>query len=92
MRAEYGTAQQTGDQERVQALGGELQTLQGSIQETQSQALEQEDVASAIEALREDLFARMRAIDGGADSLLNRAEAVMEELQAMADQAESGKE
>ncbi len=92
LRAEYGAAQQTGDQERVQALGGELQTLQGSIQETQSQALEQEDVASAIEALREDLFARMRAIDGGADSLLNRAEAVMEELQAMADQAESGKE
>jgi chromosome segregation ATPase len=90
LRAEYGVAQQAGDQERVQTLGGELQILQGSIQETQGQALEQEGVASAIEELREDLFTRMRAIDGGADSLLNRAEALMEELQVMAEEAESG--
>jgi hypothetical protein len=90
LRAEYGAAQEAGEQERIQSLGGELQMLQVSIQETQSQALQQEDVASAIDAMREDLFTRMRAIDPGADSLLNRAEEVMAELEAMAAQAEDG--
>lgn len=88
LRVEYGTAQQAGDQERVQSLGGELQMLQASIQETRSQALQREDVAGAIDQMREDLFDRMRALDPGADSLLNQAEEVMRELEAMVGQTE----
>lgn len=90
LRTEYGAAQQAGDQEHVQSLGGELQMLQASIQETQSQALQQEDVALAIDGMREALFARMRAIDPGADSLLTQAEEVMQELEAMAESAKDG--
>lgn len=84
LRTEYGAAQGAGEEERLQSLAGELQSLQGSLQETQSQALQQEDISSAIDGFRQDLFDRMRAIDPSADSLLNRAEEITEELEAAA--------
>jgi chromosome segregation ATPase len=90
LRAEYGAAQQAGDQERVQSLTPELQTLQMSLQQTQTQAIEQEDVASALTAFRENMFDRMRALDPAADSLLTRAQDLSDALEAMAAEAGSG--
>lgn len=90
LRTEYGTAQGAGDEERLQSLTGELQSLQETLQETQSQALQQEDISSAIEGFRQYLFDRMRTIDPSADSLLNRAEELTEELEAAASAGTSG--
>ncbi len=87
LRTEFTTAQQSGEEVEAQSLAGELQSLQMSLQETQSQALQREDVATAIEAFRTDLFAWMRANDPAADSLLNRAEELNQALQAMAPDA-----
>lgn len=82
LRAEFGSAQQAGDQERVQALGSELQALQTSLQETQREVLEQEEIAAAVEEFREDLREEMRATDPRADSLLSRADELSQELEA----------
>lgn len=82
LRAEFGAAQQAGEQERVQALGAELQSLQTSLQETQGAVLEQTEIAAALEAFRENLRESMRAADPRADSLLDRAEELNEELRA----------
>jgi chromosome segregation ATPase len=90
LRAEYGAAQQAGDQERLQSLAPELQTLQMSLQQTQSQAIEQEAVASALTAFRESMFDRMRALDPSADSLLTRAQDLSDALEAMAAEAAGG--
>ena len=83
LRQEYLAAQQSGDQERLQALEAELQELQGGIQEVQAAALEREAVAEAVEEFREELFDWMRAADPQADSLLQRAQEITEILEGM---------
>ena len=90
LRADYAAAQQAGDQERLQSLAGELQPLQAVLQQTQSQAIEQEDVASSLTSFREGMFDKMRALDPAADSLLSRAQALSEELEAMMGEGGSG--
>ncbi len=83
LRADFVTAQQAGDEERAQSLGMELQGLQVRLQETQTAALAREDVAESIETFRESLFEWMRAADPQADSLLERAEAITDELESL---------
>jgi len=83
LRAEFGAAQQAGEQERVEALATELRMLQASLQQTQGEALEQEEVAAALETFRSDLEDRMRAADPRADSLIERAEQLRQQLEAM---------
>lgn len=90
LRSEFGAARQAGEQERVQALGAELQTLQTSLQETQRAALEDDEIAAAVEAFRENLREEMRATDPRADSLLDRADELSEELQATSQGGEGG--
>lgn len=79
---EHAAAQLAGEQERVNELATELQTLQGQIQQTQRVVQTQEDVASAIAEFRAELAVWLRAHDPGADSLLTRIDAIVEELNA----------
>lgn len=88
LRAEYASAQQAGEQERLQPLETELRELQIRIRDAESAALAQEDVAEAIESFRETLFARMRESDPQADSLLERGQEIANELQSMAPAAD----
>lgn len=81
LQQEYAEAQQAGEEERVAELGTELQGLQARISETQSQALQRQDVASAVESFREELFDWMREADPQVDSLLDRAEEITSELE-----------
>jgi hypothetical protein len=90
LRADYAAAQQAGDQERLQSLAGELQPPQAALQQTQSQAMQREDVASSLTRFREGMFDKIRALDPSADSLLNRAQALSEELEAMMREGGSG--
>lgn len=83
LRVEFGAAQRAGEQERLQGLATELRSLQASLQRTQGAALEQEDVAEALDAFREDLHDQMRQIDPQADSLLDRADELRDRLDAM---------
>lgn len=89
LRVEFVAAQQAGDEERTQTLGTELQGLQARLQQTQTAALAQEDVAASIETFRERLFAWMRATDPHADSLLDRAQEITDELESMTPASES---
>ncbi len=83
LRGDFAAAQQAGDEERARSLGMELQGLQTRLQETQSAALSQGDVAASIETFRNNLFEWMRAADPQADSLLDRAEAITDELERL---------
>lgn len=83
LRAEFGAAQRAGEQERLQGLATELRSLQASLQQTQGAALQQEDVAEALDAFREDLHDQMREVEPQADSLLDRADELRERLEAM---------
>lgn len=92
LRSEFGAAQQAGEQQRVQTLGTELRELQTSLQETQAEAIEQTEIAEAIEAFRENLREKMREVDPQADSLLQRADVLGERLQAAMRQPEAAGE
>jgi len=81
-QSEHAAAQLAGEQERVAELQTELQGLQTQIQETQRLVQSQEAVAASIADFRADLAAWMRATDPGADSLLTRIDAIVEELNA----------
>lgn len=81
---EFEAARAAEDTARAQTLGGELQGLQMSFNQAQMQALQQEDVAEALETFRNDLFEAMRGLDAAADSLLDRAEELNAELEASA--------
>lgn len=83
LRAELGVAQEGGEEAEVQSLVTEMRTLQGAMQETQTEAIEREDIAAAIETFRDELYERMRELDPRADSLINRAEELNAELEEM---------
>lgn len=82
--AEFEAARAAEDTARAQTLGGEIQGLQMSFNQVQMEALQQEDVAEALEAFRSDLFEAMRGLDATADSLLDRAEELNDDLEAAA--------
>ncbi len=81
---EFGAAQQAGDQATAQSLATELQSLETLLQQAQASALQEEEIAAMLAAFREELFAKMRAIDPAADSLIDRGDALSEKLQAAA--------
>jgi len=84
LRTAYEVAEQSGDTAGVQSIAGELQTLQTSMQQAQGEVLQQEEITEAVEEFRENLFARMRAMDPRADSLLDLAEEITEKLEEAA--------
>lgn len=83
LRAEYGVAEQAGDQVRLQALGSELQGLQVRLGEAQAAAADREDVSEAIETFRQSLFEWMRAKDPAMGPLLDRVSEITDELESM---------
>jgi chromosome segregation ATPase len=70
--AEAQAAQAERDQETLQELTAEAQTLQPQITEAQQEALGKPDVMERVDAFREKLYARMLEIDPESEPLINR--------------------
>lgn len=80
LQSELQTAQQEGDQEEMGSLLQEQRQLEQSLQQTQAQALEKEEVAASLESFRESLVSAMIEIDPTAEQLLERQEELQTEL------------
>lgn len=81
LRQQFQTAQSGGDTARLRSLFTELQGLQRSLQQTQSQVLEREDIADRVEAFREAVLEQMREVDSATDSLMSLADSLSQQMQ-----------
>lgn len=80
LQGELQTAQQEGDQEKMGSLLQERRQLEQSLQQAQAQAMEQQEVAAAVESFRQSLVAAMKEVDPKAEQLLQRQEELQAEL------------
>lgn len=80
LQGDLQTAQEEADQERIGSILQEQRQLQQSLQQTQAQAMQQEEVVASIESFRESLVAAMVEIDPEAEELLQRQEELQTEL------------
>lgn len=81
IRSQAQAAQTEGDTARLRSLMMEAQKLQRSLKKLRSKAMQQEDVAAALEEFQSALREKMRQIDPGADSLMERADSLQKEMQ-----------
>lgn len=81
LQQELGVAQEEGDAERSRELVGEMQEIQGQLQTLQAQALQDEQIAAEYVAFRDQVRERMVEIDPAAAELVERLDALQQELQ-----------
>jgi len=84
LQEEMLAAQQSGDQEAMQRINQQGLALRAELDALQNKALEVEAVAAEIDAFREQVGEKMKELDPEAGTLLDRANAIAESLQAMA--------
>lgn len=77
---EFRSARTEGDTARLQQLMQQLRRLERGLQSAQSEAMQKEEVAAAIDTFQQKLQARMEEL-GPADSLRSRAESLRAEMQ-----------
>lgn len=84
LRGQVQTAQSQGDTARLRELMTEAQGLQRSLQKIRNKAMRQEEVAATLKDFRAALQEKMREIDPAADSLMDRADSLQQEMQSQA--------
>jgi hypothetical protein len=82
IRGEMSAAQQAGDEPKFQALLQEGTALQGRLQKVQQDTMQREDVQQKMNALRDRMVARMTQIDPQTPALVQRVDAIGEQLRA----------
>lgn len=80
LRGEFDAANEAGNQERAQALAGELQTLGVSLQQTQAKVMKNEKINSAATSFQQDLLAQMKKLNPKTERLLARAQTLSQNL------------
>lgn len=80
VQGELRSAQQEGDQEKLGSLLQEQRQIQQALERAQTRALEEEEVAAAVEAFRVSLVAAMNEVDPKTDRLLQRQRELQAEL------------
>lgn len=78
---EFRSARAAGDTTRIRSLMQQLRRLERGLQSAQSQAMQTEEVAAAIDTFEQKLRARMQEL-GPADSLRSRAESLQAQIQS----------
>jgi len=84
IRGQLQTAQTQGDTARLRSLIMEAQKLQGALQKYEAKAMQQEDVAAAVKEFQNALREQMREVNPDADSLMDRADSLRQEMQNQA--------
>lgn len=84
IRGQLQTAQTQGDTARLRSLIMEAQKLQQALQKYEAKAMQEEDVAAAVKEFQNALRERMREVNPDADSLMDRADSLREEMQNQA--------
>lgn len=82
LRSRFESARSQGDTATVRSLVGQLQTLQRSLQQTRQQAIEDEEVAAALDSFRTRLMEQMREVEPATDSLMELADSLRQDLQS----------
>lgn len=81
LEADFMAAQESGDQERVQEVGMEAQTVQGELQALQSAVLEDPELSASVQAFEDAQRERMIEIDPEAGELIDRLDEIFEQLE-----------
>lgn len=81
LEADFMAAQESGDQERVQEVGMEAQTVQSELQALQSAVLEDPELSASVQAFEDAQRERMIEIDPEAGELIDRLDEIFEELE-----------
>lgn len=84
IRGQLQTAQTQGDTARLRSLIMEAQKLQQALQKYEAKAMQQEDVAAAVKEFQNALREQMREVNPDADSLMDRADSLRQEMQNQA--------
>ena len=84
IRGELQAAQSQGDTAGLRSLVMEAQKLQQSLQKYRARAMQQEDVAAAVKDFQNSLREQMGEVNPNADSLMDRADSLREEMQNQA--------
>jgi hypothetical protein len=80
LMVEARAAQQTGDAEKVAALGTEARALQPQIEEAQALALAQPELSAQVTAFKSKMEAQIIAIDPNARQLLERSRELEQQI------------
>lgn len=78
---EFEAAQAAGDDEQARELAMEHQEIQSSLESTQRQVLETDEMSSALASFQESMIEAMNEVDPRTDSLIARADAIVAHLQ-----------
>lgn len=78
---EFEAAQAAGDDEQARELAMEHQEIQSSLESTQRQVLETEEMSTALASFQESMVEAMNEVDPRTDSLIARADAIVAHLQ-----------
>ena len=84
LQGEMAAAQQAGEDTKLQQLLEEGTSLQGLLRQTQETTMGQDDVQAAMTEFRDKVLAEMEKIDPEAPALVERANAIGEQLSAAA--------
>ena len=80
--ADLRVAEEAEDTEAVQKIMQEGNALQAQLQQAETRAIQQEDVAAKIAAFQERMSARMAELDPEAPALIERADEISNQLRA----------
>lgn len=75
-------ARENGNKDKLTELGPRLRELGQSLQATQQKVMQKEAVAEAVNEFQEAMIARMKKVNPKTEQMLDRAEAIAQELQA----------
>lgn len=81
---EMAAAKDAGDNDKLQALITEGNELQAQLQKLQQETMALEEVKAKMDAFRDEMLAKMTKIDPKAKDMIDRANAISEQLQAQA--------
>lgn len=84
IQQELDAAQQAGQSDKLQPLIEEGTSIQNRLRQVQQEALALEEVKTKMDAFRETVVARMAEIDPEAPAIMDRANAIAEQLNARA--------
>jgi hypothetical protein len=82
LQGELQAANQTGDQDKVQAILTQGNALQAKLEQTRSQAMQQDSVFAKMSAFQERVVERMTELDPEAPELIDRATTIANQIRA----------
>lgn len=90
LETEASSAQQQGDQTKLQAISLEAQQIQQKFMTAQQKALAQPELAAQVEAFQNQLEKKMREVDPEAEKLIARFQELEQKLTAAMQSAPKG--